>query len=249
MWWSSPKSNSKIQHQKKSFLGKIYSIMALKLTWMGSNECALSTVEVFSSTICAHIYVSTEAVWRCPFPIYSAGPTYCFPSTVIFYDKIKKFLCVFLMYMGLLGSVSPDHWTVGINNNSLQLWNMTCTVTSTDHLGGGTVKKVQVVMHHMWWSSPKSNSKIHHQKKIMFRQNIQYYGTGNWHEWVPMSVLSTVEVFFTQQFCTYLRVHRSSMKVSIFQFIQRALHTASVDSIFSCKIRHFMCFNVHGAAG
>ncbi len=34
-----------------------------------------------------------------------------------------------------------------------------------------------------------------------------------------------------------------------FQFIQRALHTASVDSNFLFKIRHFMCFNVHGAAG
>ncbi len=34
-----------------------------------------------------------------------------------------------------------------------------------------------------------------------------------------------------------------------FQFIQRAQHTASVDSNILCKIRHFMCFNVHGAAG
>ncbi len=63
-----------------------------------------------------------------------------------------------------------------------------------------------------------------------------------------MSVLSTVEVFsstilhiFTCPQKQYEGVH--------FQFIQRALHTASVDSNLLCKIRHFMCFNVHGAAG
>ncbi len=85
------KSNSKIQHQKQSFLGKLYSIMAWNWhEWIPLS--VLSTVEVFFINNIAHIYVSTEAVWRarwiignghfhmkkCPFPICSVGPTYCF---------------------------------------------------------------------------------------------------------------------------------------------------------------------------
>ncbi len=77
MWWSSPKSNSKIQHQKKIIFRQNIQYYGMKLTWMGSNECAEYSRGVFINNI-AHIYVSTEAVWRCPFPIYSAGPTYCF---------------------------------------------------------------------------------------------------------------------------------------------------------------------------
>ncbi len=49
----------------------------MKLTWMDPVERAECSRSVFINNI-AHIYVSTEAVWRCPFPIYSAGPTYCF---------------------------------------------------------------------------------------------------------------------------------------------------------------------------
>ncbi len=49
----------------------------MKLTWMDPAERADYSRSVFINNI-AHIYVSTEAVWRCPFPIYSAGPTYCF---------------------------------------------------------------------------------------------------------------------------------------------------------------------------
>ncbi len=148
----------------------------MKLTWMDSTECAEYSRGVFINNI-AHIYVSTEAVWRarwinwkwtfslkkCPFPIYSAGPTYCFRG--------HSFLC-----------------------------------------------KLYSIM------------------------------TWNWREWIPLSVLSTVEVFSS----TILHIFtcpRKQYECVHFQFIQRALYTASVDIHFLCKIRHFMCFNVHGAAG
>ncbi len=115
----------------------------------------------------------------------------------------------------------------------LQLWNMTCYCTVHGPSMEAPSNKLQVVMHHMWWSSPKSNSKIQHQKQS-FLGKIYSIMAWNWHEWVPMSVLSTVEVFsstilhiFTCPQKQYEGVH--------FQFIQRALHTASVDSIFYAK--------------
>ncbi len=96
--------------------------------------------------------------------------------------------------MGLLGSVP---WSLNCRYYtiiSLQLLNMTCYCTVHGPSMEAPSNKLQVVMHHMWWSSPKSNSKIQHQKKS-FLGKIYSIMAWNWHEWVPMSVLSTVEVF------------------------------------------------------
>ncbi len=112
MWWSSPKSNSKIQHQKQSFLGKLYSIMAWKLTWMDSTECAEYSRGVFINNI-AHIYVSTEAVWRARWinwkwtfsheemsisNLFSGAPTYCFRGHS-FYMQIIQYYDMKLTWM------------------------------------------------------------------------------------------------------------------------------------------------------
>ncbi len=148
--------------------------------------------------------------------------------------------------MGLLGSVP---WSLNCGYYtiiSLQLWNMTCYCTVHRPSMEAPSNKLQVVMHHMWWSSPKSNSKIQHQKQS-FLGKLYSIMAWNWHEWIPLSVLSTVEVFSS----TILHIFtcpRKQYEGVHFQFIQRALHTASVDSNFLCKIRHFMCFNPKGTA-
>ncbi len=174
------------------------------------HECiplsVLSTVEVFSSHI-AHIYVSTEAVWRCPFPILFSWPLHTASVDSNFLCKIRHFMC--LVYMWLLGSVP---WSLNCGYYtiiSLQLWNMTCYCTVHDHLWRHRQISLQVVMHHMWWSSPK----IQHQKQSFLGK---YYSimAWNWHECIPLSVLSTVEVF-SSTILHILRVHGSSMKVSI----------------------------------
>ncbi len=149
--------------------------------------------------------------------------------------------------MGLLGSVplslNCGYYTI----ISLQLWNMTCYCTVHGPSMEAPSNKLQVVMHHMWWSSPKSNSKIQHQKQS-FLGKLYSIMAWNWHECIPLSVLSTVECFH-QQYCTYLRVHGSSMKVSISNLFSWPYILLPWTVIFLCKIRHFMCFSVHVAIG
>ncbi len=130
-----------------------------------------------------------------------------------------KVLCV-LMYMGLLGSVP---WSLNCGYYtiiSLQLWNMTCYCTVHGPSMEAPSNNLQVVMHHMWWSSPKSNSKIQHQKQS-FLGKLYSIMAWNWHEWIPLSVLSTVEVFSS----TILHIFtcpRKQYEGVHFQFIQRA---------------------------
>ncbi len=54
-----------------------YTVLWHETDVNGSHWACWVQYKCFINNI-AHIYVSTEAVWRCPFPIYSAGPTYCF---------------------------------------------------------------------------------------------------------------------------------------------------------------------------
>ncbi len=96
--------------------------------------------------------------------------------------------------MGLLGrvpwSLNCGYYTIIL----LQLWNRTCYSTVHGPSMEAPSNKLQVVIHHMWWSSPKSNSKIQHQKQS-FLGKLYSIMAWNWHEWIPLSVLSTVEVF------------------------------------------------------
>ncbi len=82
---------------------------------------------------------------------------------------------------------------------------------------------------------------------FIFMQIIQYYDMKlTWMDPVERAECSR-SVFINN--IAHIYVSTEAVWRCPFPIYQRALHTASVDSNFLCKIRHFMCFSVHGAIG